>query len=431
MRKLYIVGLVVLFLSGCVSYSSSFQRIEQLLAQQKPQQALLELEKHPATGTDKLLYLMDKAMLQRLSGLYVESNATFEAAKQHIASLKGTSLLEQAGALTVNDSAMSYEGEDYEQVAIHIYEALNYIALGLLDEARVEALQVDLLLKTMATDDSDFVEHAFSRYLTGLIYEAGGELDNALIAYRKAYQAYEKNQDILHVSPPTYLKKDLLRLTKRLGLFNEYQAYQKQFSVDGALTIDAKNVGEVVLLLHTGLAPIKRSQSLFVNTDDGVPVRISMPVYQSRPTSIAGATLMVGNIKAKAEVVDDMDANARASLESHKDEMMVRLIARAVAKAAISHEAGKQGGELAGFLVDVVAMATETADTRSWLTLPKSILLSRLELKVGTYPLKLELVGKHGQPLGIIDLGKVDVKKGEIVFIEKMYIVPPMTEAVM
>ncbi|HID36600.1 MAG TPA: hypothetical protein EYP39_04380, partial [Ghiorsea sp.] len=358
MRKLYVVGLVVLFLSGCVSYSSSFQRIEQLLAQQKPQQALLELEKHPATGTDKLLYLMDKAMLQRLSGLYKESNTTFEEAKKHIESLRGTSLLEQAGALTINDSTMSYEGEDYEQVAIHIYAALNYIALGLLDEARVEALQVDLLLKTMATDESGFVEHAFSRYLTGLIYEAGGELDNALIAYRKAYQAYEKSENTLQVTTPVYLKKDLLRLTKKLGLLNEYVDFQKKFALADVPAQKAKNMGEVVLLLHIGLAPIKRSQSLFVNADDGVPVRISMPVYQSRPSVIMGAKLMVGDVVAKAELVDNIDANAKASLESHKGEMMARLIARAVAKAAIANQVDNQGGDLAGFLVDVVAMAT-------------------------------------------------------------------------
>jgi len=431
MHKFYVIGLVVLFFSGCASYSSSFQRIELLLAQQKPQQALLELEKNPATGTDKVLYLMDRAMLQRMSGLYQESNATFEEAKKHIQSLKGTSLLEQAGALAINDSSMSYEGEDYEQVAIHIYEALNYIALGQLDEARVEALQVDLLLKAKATDESSFVEHAFSRYLTGLIYESGGEFDNALIAYRKAEQAYEKSKKTLKVNTPLYLKKDLLRLTKKLGLLNEYVAYKTKFSLDVDAPSDAKDMGEVVLILHTGLAPIKRSQSLFVNTDDGVPVRISMPVYQSRASAIAGAQLMVGEHISQAEIVDNIDANARASLESHKGEMMVRLIARAVAKAAISNQAGKQGGELAGFLVDVVAMATETADTRSWLTLPKSILLSRLRLKSGVYPLRLELVGKHGASLGIVDLGEIDVQKGKLLFIEKMYISPPLAKVVM
>ncbi len=133
MKKPCIVGLLLLLLSGCASYSSSFQRIESLLAQQKPREALLELDKHPVSGADKLLYLLDKAMLQRMSGLYAESNASFEVAKKVIESLQGTSLVEQAGALTLNDSVMSYEGESFEQVYIHLYEALNYLALGQLD----------------------------------------------------------------------------------------------------------------------------------------------------------------------------------------------------------------------------------------------------------------------------------------------------------
>jgi hypothetical protein len=139
MIRLLCIGLLLVSLSGCASYSNSFQKIEQLLVQQKPEAALLELETNPKSGKDKLLYLLDRAMLQRLNGLYVESNASFEEAKELIESLQGTSLLEEAGTLTLSDSARSYEGEDFEQVSIHIYEALNYMALGLWDEARVEA----------------------------------------------------------------------------------------------------------------------------------------------------------------------------------------------------------------------------------------------------------------------------------------------------
>ncbi|MDX8380968.1 MAG: hypothetical protein R8M14_02515 [Ghiorsea sp.] len=425
MSKLYITGLLVLFLSGCASYSSSFQRIELLLGQQKPQEALLELEKHPATGTDKLLYLLDKAMLQRMSGLYAESNSSFELAKKKIDALSGTSLVEQAGALTVNDSVISYEGEDYEQVSIHLYAALNYIALGQLDEARVEALQVDQRLKELAEGDSEYVEDAFSRYLAGLIYEAEGELDNAMIAYRKAYQAYTKHGEKQGVDSPLFLKHDLLRLTHELGLINEFEKYKTAFKAENIHNFKAsRKRGEVVLLLNTGLAPIKRSQSLFVNTDDGVPIRISMPVYQSRPSFITGAVLKVGEVSQSTELVDNIDAIARTSLESHTAAITARLIARAIAKNAISDNAKQQGGELAGFLADVAMMATETADTRSWLTLPKHIYLSRLNLAPGSYAASLSLLGRKGEVVQVVGLGDIKVEKGKVTFIEKTYIRP-------
>jgi len=425
MSKLYITGLLVLFLSGCASYSSSFQRIELLLAQQKPQEALLELEKYPASGTDKLLYLLDKAMLQRMSGLYAESNTTFELAKKHIETLSGTSLIEQAGALAINDSALSYEGEDYEQVALHLYGALNYIALGQLDEARVEALQVDQRFKELAEGDSEYVEDAFSRYLAGLIYEAEGELDNAMIAYRKAYQAYTKHGEKQGVDSPLFLRQDLLRLSRALGLINEFEKYKAEFKIENAQDFKvSRKRGEVVLLLHTGLAPIKRSESIFVNTNDGVPIRISMPVYQSRPSFITGAVLKVGEVSQPTDLVDNIDAIARSSLESHKAAIIARLIARAIAKNAISDNAKQQGGELAGFLTDVAMMATETADTRSWLTLPKHIYLSRLKLEPGSYAASLSLLGRNGEVVQVVGLGDIKVVKGKITFIEKTYIRP-------
>ncbi len=412
----------MVLLSGCASYSSSFQKIELLLEQQKPKEALLELEQHPRSNKDKLLYLLDKAMLQRMSGLYLESNASFEEAKALIDKLQGTSLVEQAGALTINDSTMSYEGDDFEQVSIHIYEALNYIALGQLDEARVEALQVDVRLKKLAEGESGYVEDAFSRYLAGLIYEAEGEYDDAMIAYRKAYKAYKNNK--LNMGVPIFLQQDLLRLSKKLGLADEHETFQKAFALDESASLSQKGKGEVVLLLFDSLAPIKRSVSLLVYTDTGIPKRISMPEYQSRPSYISRARLTVGTHSMDAELVDDFDAIARASLESHKPAMIARLLARAILKANISKNAQKQGGELAGFLVDAVAMATETADTRSWLTLPKSIYLSRLMLEPGVYPASLTLFGKQGEVMMVMDLGQVEINKGKKLFMEKSFIAP-------
>ena len=427
MKKPYVVGLLLLLLSGCASYSSSFQRIELLLAQQKPREALLELDKHPVSGADKLLYLLDKAMLQRMSGLYAESNASFEAAKKVIESLQGTSLVEQAGALTLNDSVMSYEGESFEQVYIHLYEALNYLALGQLDEARVEALQVDERFKALAEDNGEsLIAGAFARYLAGMIYEAEGEVDQAMVSYRKAYEMYRKQGKTLGVAAvPRFLQQDLLRLSKQLGLMDEFEAYKKQFKdVAEQQSGHEADMGEVVLLLHAGLAPIKRVRDVFINTDDGVPVRISLPVYQSRPTVVKGATLQVGNISRDAVLVDNVDAMAKVSLEKRRPAMVARLVARAVAKAALSNKAEQQGGELAGLLVDVAAMATETADTRSWLTLPKHIYLFRMALPEGEYPALLTLVGTQGQALTEIDLGTIHIKSGRILFMDKTYIPP-------
>jgi len=424
--RVLFVGLTLAVLSGCASYSQSFQKVELLLSQQKPQEALLEVEKRADSGKNQLLYLLDKAMLQRMSGLFVESNATFEQAKILIEELRAVSLVEQAGALTINDSMMSYEGEDYEQIAVHIYAALNYIELGLWDEARVEALQVDVLQKKIAEDnDGVSIEDAFSRYLTGLIYEQGSEWSDAMIAYREAYRLYQKNKQVV----PIFLKHDLLRLSRYLGLDHEYKQYQKSFELKKTLSLrKLKRQGEVVVLLHHSLAPIKRAENVFVMGESGVQHRVSLPAYYSRPSYVSHAQLWVGKTSIDMVVADDFDMLARKSLESHKGAMIARLITRAILKKNISNQVSDNNGSLAGFLVDVASMATETADTRSWLTLPKNILFARLPLQSGTYPAKLILFGDQGQVLETMPLADVEVKRGKKTMLERTYVRPYVSE---
>ena len=50
------------------------------------------------------------------------------------------------------------------------------------------------------------------------------------------------------------------------------------------------------------------------------------------------------------------------------------------------------GAVLGSLAMQVAAVATERADTRSWLTLPANIQLARLPLPPGSYTIKVELL---------------------------------------
>jgi len=150
-------------------------------------------------------------------------------------------------------------------VLVHLYMALNYLELGQRDEARVEALQVDIKLREIAEKfpESKFTEDALSRYLTGMIYEELGEWSDAMIAYRKAYEAYQKYQSNFGVAIPSMLKLDLVRLAQRQGLGDELAQYRKEFGIapppkKKAVADDPQ--GELVFILNNGLAPIKREK---------------------------------------------------------------------------------------------------------------------------------------------------------------------------
>jgi hypothetical protein len=141
---------LALLISGCASYSDSFSVIESDMATQRFGAALETLERQGHPKRDQVLYLLNKAMLERMSGDFAASNRTFEAAKASMYELYGVSIREQALSFAINDATRSYTGDTYEQVLLHLYTALNYLQLGDLIDARVEALQVDERLREIA-----------------------------------------------------------------------------------------------------------------------------------------------------------------------------------------------------------------------------------------------------------------------------------------
>jgi len=83
-----------------------------------------------------------------------------------------------------NDLTLPYEGEDFETVLINVVAALNYVLLNQWDDALVEARKVDHKLNVI-NDRYDkknvYKEDAFARYLSGILYEGKGELNDAFI----------------------------------------------------------------------------------------------------------------------------------------------------------------------------------------------------------------------------------------------------------
>ncbi len=353
-------------------------------------------------------------MLLRMNRDYRGSNDAFEAAKRRIDALYGVSVHEQLTSFLVNDSTQSFVGEQFEQILIHLYEALNYLETGQLDNARVEALQIDIKLREQAerTSAKSYTEDAFARYLTGLIYEELGEWSDAMISYRSAYEAYIKYRQKYGMPIPAFLKYDLLRLAQRQGLNDEVQKYKAAFSIDTwPSQASLQDSGELVFMLHNGLAPIKREHSVVVNNPaNGRLARISLPYYQSRLSPVTQARIVVNGKEVTTAVVEDINSIAIKDLQAKMPAITARLVARSVVKNQMAREAGKQN-DLAGILVNVTNVLTERADTRSWLTLPHNILFARMPLPPGSYTVKVELLGNNRQILAVREFNDVTIKQ--------------------
>lgn len=406
-----LTSLSLLLLGGCATFSDSFGVIEHNLAQDQPLAALSALEKQRHGRGDQVLFLLNKGMLLRMARDFAGSNAAFAEAKQQIDAFYGASVSEQAASFLVNDATRAYVGEEFEQTLIYLYSALNFLELGQPREARVEALQVDQMLREHAqrVPESRYTEDGLARYLTGKIYEELGEWSDAMIAYRKAYEAYGQYRQKYATPMPEFLGPDLIRLARRLGLSEELDKYRREF---GALSRKT-NGAELIFLLHDGLAPIKREDSVtIVNPQTGRLVRLSLPHYEPRASVIQQVRITVGEQTVNAEVAEDITAIATQDLEAKLPKITARALARAVVKDQTAREMGKRN-DLLGLAMNVANVLTERADTRSWLTLPGRIHLAALMLKPGTYNVKVELLGTGGGVVATREYPEVAVSAGK------------------
>ncbi|MDX2479169.1 MAG: hypothetical protein QNK24_02395 [Desulfuromusa sp.] len=418
----FLPGLLLLFLAGCASHSSKLAPVITELTGHNIDAALQILEEEDLPSRDRLLLLMNRGLLLRLKGDFSESNQEFSTAKQLVEEFNAISLREQAMALTINDTTRSYAGAPYEQVLLNIYSALNYLDLGQADAARVEVLQVDLKLAALAGEDAGplFDNDPLARYLSGIIYEAGGEYSDAMIAYRSAYQAYQQHGKRYSLAVPRQLKTDLLRNSERMGLEDENSRYQEQFGIDSWQGTNAlQRQGELVFLFHNGLVPVKIEQSLMVPVQNSSRiqfVRIALPEYLRRPAGFSAARISINGHEATTERVENIEELAVAELAGNMPGIIARSAARAVLKYQVSKETGKQN-DLAGLLVNLAGVLTERADTRSWLTLPAEIQLARIPIEPGIYDLKVELLDMAGRVTQRLDYPAVVLEAGKKTFL--------------
>ena len=412
--------LLVLCLGGCATYSQQATSMRDNLLSGRADLARAIAEEKDQDHDDVLASL-NKGMLRRMTGDYAASNQIFELAKQRMESLYGVSLTDTAASVTINDAVRDYKGDRYEQVLLHAYMAMNYLELGKLDSARVEMLQADVKMMEWGEQPD---EDPFVRYLAGMIYEALGEKDQALVSYRKALTVYLATaEENLH-EVPLMLKKDVLRLLATQELWDEYRRLKSEFGLDNYKPTKLDdNFGELIVILNVGLAPIRTETAIMTfSSEVQSNLRVAFPVYASEPAPVKNARLQAGNRLVDLEAVENIDGLARHSLDEDMPLIMTRAIARAVVKYQ-SQKSAQDQNALAGFLLTVTNLATERADTRSWTTLPQEIQMARVLLPAGQREISIEIVNAAGRLVDTID-ASIDIQAQQRTFMTRHWIAP-------
>lgn len=369
---------------------------------------------------NRFLYALDRGVIAHTDGRVEESNRAFARAEEYAEELRTTDVSDVAVSFLVNDYAIEYKGEDFEKVLIHPFKALNYLALGEPQEALVEcrALNNRLVEINEKYEQSNvYNEDAFARYLSGIIYESEGNLNDALVDYRLAATAFLKYEDSYGTPFPASLRSSLLRASEAQGREGLHDEYGKRWpEVTWIPYREMREMGEVVLVLENGQAPVKEENRFDLMTEDEI-FSFAFPSYRALPVAVAYGTVRTRGRSAPTELVEDVAAIAIKDLKDRYHRVVAKELVRLAAKHA-SVEAMKEKNTILGYILNFVNSANEHADLRSWETLPANFQIARLPVEPGHYPnIYLELYGWSDERIDTIDLGAWDIQPGKTVFI--------------
>ena len=468
--RLLVVALVSLtfFLPGCSSFGGHYRGVEKSLLAGDPGKAdqLVVEAKEEYGQRSRLLYLMDRGMTLHMARRYQESNLFLEDADRLIEDFYTKRIRDEAAAILLNETQLPYQGDPYEQVMVNVVKAFNYALLQNLPAALVEARRIDHRLNLIedSVDKDEYHEDPFARYLTGLLYEASGDINNALIAYRKAEDGYRLAEPWSRVTMPSTLKEDLLRTTKALHLTDEFNAYRQAYPTATEPLEDYQDKAQIVVISFNGRGPIKkdvfldfpisldalqlivltkrgfgsstrrtRGQDAVLYGLQGDIVRVALPSILEQQSPISYSTIHVDNgvesYHQDTQRMYDMHAVAKKNLDDDYTSLVVRAVARAAmkmaaaigigygARSAVNKKSQALVGLVAASIAKIFAIATEEADIRTWRTLPGEIQLARLWVPHGTYTIGIESYYTNGETLGNQLTKKIKLESGQTHFL--------------
>jgi hypothetical protein len=429
---------VLALLVGCTAYPSKVRPVKTQLELGIDESTPIVYRAEEPEGKNELLALEEQGRLDQLQGRYRESTASYRKAMEFCDAKNeapivdvGDTLRHSLASTYGNDLGLNYPVTAFDQMMLHTLDAFNRLALGEWDNFRVavrnlvtwrneanELIQRDLetLDRELGEKREKFIgsseytslmnkEKAFTQkvsrstdniyalYLIALYHEIVGEESNALIAY-----------------------KDIERISQGLPAVREGISRcegDKKY---------ARDEGEVVLFLEEGFIPPKRNYR-FQYGGLFTTVVLDLPYYSNfdcLPYEDGGPLLIMEGERgvAMSSPLCDLSAIAVKAHEERLRGILARQISRTSIKAitrgifsgmalAGAYCAARGIGDNRGYTqtalltigiagsigMAIMAAATEQADLRSWLLLPRQVQIARFPMKAGKHRLSLSTAG--------------------------------------
>jgi len=381
------------------------------------------------SGTqDSLIRLLSGGLYLHRLGRYEESNAALQAAEALAEDRYTKSVSQNVAAFMVSDLVVDYTPPALERAMIHYYGMINYLALGNLEEALVEARRVNAYLDRYNRDNGNrrsYSNDALVQYLAGLLHWTGGDDNDALVSLRQADAAFDAHRARYRITPPDGFGQDLVRFADRVGVPEVADEAAATYGVARTAAPAAVPTGELMVVVENGFIAHRMEEKIYIpitrrekralgsgsidsviGVTANVLVRTLLFMNQTSAEArsylreyeglvVLGSTVLDadlfsfawtryeldahaatevtvaidGDAERGATVVTDLSAIASRDYEEQKPKFLARMIARGLFKqvAALKAEATarERGGAVAGFLTRLGSQAAATLSERA------------------------------------------------------------------
>jgi hypothetical protein len=361
---------------------------------------------------EDLLWSMQLGGVERMNKNFSQSNEYFDKSEEMLNYFDyQNETVDSAMAIVTSDNIIPYVGEEYDGIMVNTYKALNFMALGDNELARVEfnraldrqrratenfekeiAKLKKELDKEQAKEDSyvnenvdnpevqqlikdrypglyefkaypDFV-NPFTNYIAGIFFALIGDSSKAAPLLKESYGMVSENN---------YIAEDLALVEQIL---------------DGK-----KELKDMVwVVFENGMGPVKVEEKfdvpILVERRRGRDSNfryfgIALPKLSFRQEAYPILTVKADGNTYETSEVANMDRVIQTEFQKDFKGILTRAIISATSKVVAQYALEKNSqssGQALSFLAAVYTAATTAADVRIWTTLPKNFQVARLNI---------------------------------------------------
>ena len=397
---------LALALGGCATYTDRLRNASLATTAGNYEHAVAEIDdvlgvgssdELPARlGADKALTVLERGVLQQSLRRHRASARDISAAEKEIEVIElSTDPVGTIGRYVYSDTAQPYRALATERLALNPLNLLNYLALGDLDGAAVEARRFQVMREYLEGEGRKLGSEAvLGTYLAGFVFEHRGERDRALRYYEETLERCRL--------------ENLTTPVQRLSAAGSYRGPRLSELLERAPPRREAAGGEVLVVVSAGRVPHKEPERVPVGVAFGIAGTyvtgdidwlkysagkvVVYPELKETPSVLGPPQVHLDGHPIELEELVDLGFLVRGEYEKMKPMIVAAALSRVASRAAVAEgvrAAGKQESQLLGDVLSILAegamVALDRPDTRSWTTLPERVFVARVPAEPGAH----------------------------------------------